>query len=660
MSELRDTAADSSRAFTARSVLIGLTGAALIVAADYVNAGALGNSPLIGILLPPGVVTLLVVAAAANGLLRRVSPRAALARGELLVAIGLIWAASGVSGWGLVRNLLPTMVMPYRLMISSPYQWEPVAKELPSWLAPACDPESPIINDFMAGVGRERAEGLGIISAVPWGAWVGALAGWIIGIGALYGLVLCLGAVFLRQWALAEHLPFPSAQVPLVITEPPTRGRAMNDLFSSKAFWMAFAVVFIVGMASGLNAYYPKVPIIKYNFAFWGIWLMHPLTYASEWLFIGSVFFSMVGIGLLLSLDTTFSIWFCFMLVQVWRIISGLAGRPMTSWMTWEPQPGALLVYCIMFLYIGRRYYKNVAASILSREKALALDLMRERRWAIGAVVCAAVFLAWLFAAGMPLWAAIIVMGLHLMIIVGLMRVLAETGMTYLQTDFRSGPYLVETFGKGMLTKKATAVALVTGAVCYDQRDHPLLMSHTALRVTAGPDSRPGRRMLGGIGSALGIAFISACAVGLILIYKYGSEKVDFWGTISLMTLGGNALAAAETGNRSGQIVINMVGAGVMAVISALRLRFPWWPIHPAGYFIAIARPGERVWFSMMLAWAIKFALLRYGGTRMAAFARNMGIGFIVGEAVIHVFWVAVAALVWLSGGEPRPFNFSC
>jgi hypothetical protein len=48
------------------------------------------------------------------------------------------------------------------------------------------------------------------------------------------------------------------------------------------------------------------------------------------------------------------------------------------------------------------------------------------------------------------------------------------------------------------------------------------------------------------------------------------------------------------------------------------------------------------MWFSVFVAWLIKAAILKYGGSQLYIFLRPFFLGLILGELVVAGFWVFV------------------
>ena len=89
------------------------------------------------------------------------------------------------------------------------------------------------------------------------------------------------------------------------------------------------------------------------------------------------------------------------------------------------------------------------------------------------------------------------------------------------------------------------------------------------------------------------------------------------------------------------------VGAFLMALFMFLRTHVFWWP-HPIGYVVWMhAEPMARLWFSILVGWALKWAVTQYGGYRIYLLLRRFFIGLVIGEVGAAGFWIAVA---WSQG----------
>ena len=70
---------------------------------------------------------------------------------------------------------------------------------------------------------------------MPLYAWLGPLLWWFSLFAAPFFLCLCLVVVLRRHWVETERLPFPVAQIPLLLTAE-SRGSVLPPIFRAKAF----------------------------------------------------------------------------------------------------------------------------------------------------------------------------------------------------------------------------------------------------------------------------------------------------------------------------------------------------------------------------------------------------------------------------------------
>ena len=113
------------------------------------------------------------------------------------------------------------------------------------------------------------------------------------------------------------------------------------------------------------------------------------------------------------------------------------------------------------------------------------------------------------------------------------------------------------------------------------------------------------------------LALISSMWAVLILCYKEGGINFGGWHFTGMVPIEGNIvvrwLLHPVSINKEGY-VFTSIGAGVMLLLTFMRNRLLWWPIHPMGFAVGSTYPMQKVWFSIFIAWVIKAVILKYGG----------------------------------------------
>jgi hypothetical protein len=88
-----------------------------------------------------------------------------------------------------------------------------------------------------------------------------------------------------------------------------------------------------------------------------------------------------------------------------------------------------------------------------------------------------------------------------------------------------------------------------------------------------------------------------------------------------------------------------LIGGAITAALVYLRGQLLWWPFHPTGFALAHAFLAMTwVWFPMLLGWAAKAIILRYGGMKLYRAWIPFFLGLLLGDVVIGVLWSFVGA----------------
>jgi hypothetical protein len=87
-------------------------------------------------------------------------------------------------------------------------------------------------------------------------------------------------------------------------------------------------------------------------------------------------------------------------------------------------------------------------------------------------------------------------------------------------------------------------------------------------------------------------------------------------------------------------LVAMLLGGGFTLLLMALRHRFLWFPLHPAGYALSLS-PWNATWywFSVLVGWLLKVLVLKCGGLRAYRRARPFFIGIVLGEFMMGAVW---------------------
>jgi hypothetical protein len=101
------------------------------------------------------------------------------------------------------------------------------------------------------------------------------------------------------------------------------------------------------------------------------------------------------------------------------------------------------------------------------------------------------------------------------------------------------------------------------------------------------------------------------------------------------------------------------LGVAAVLVMSVLRLRLPWWPIHPVLFLIWGTRQAAEISGSFLIGWAIKSAVTNLGGMPTYRSARKFMFGAIAGDLIGALIFMIVGMLYYnITGEVPKPYSF--
>jgi hypothetical protein len=656
-----------------RSVLLGLAGVCFICILTPYNDYAVNNTLLVGSYLPLGLLMfLLTIVLLVNSPLRKWRPQWALSAGELTVAVAMTLAACGVAGAGLMRFLPTTLVALYnKAAPSRDYRELLTQADLPDWMFPTLKGETiperasePVIQNFVQRIPHDADE-----SAV-WrevlSAWVTPALAWAIFVAAMFTGVICLMVIVRRQWVENERLPFPLAGVYHSLIEAPEPGRTFNALFRSVGFWIACLFVLVLHSINVMSVYDPQhFPNVPLGYQFQLLFSEPPWVYLEWHAKQAVVSFCVIGITYFLQTKIAFSLWFFYILSQALRMTSMQYQVEITPGERADQAVGAAVVFVGMILWIGRHHWALVIRQMF-RPPREGEPQGRYLPYALagwGFVASILTMSIWLTVAGAKFWAALAIVLLMFCSFLIIARVVSETGLIFVQMsaiDSRFWIYLAEL---GLRVPPSTALLskLVPMTSASDLRESLGGYTSQSLKLadeTSYGHERNWRRVIPFtlcLLLAVTVAYVVAGISSLYVEYSYAAtldraqtEPINEYAMERAIIT--NVLAPAsdyvkgrspvEPHNRAAHF---SAGAGLTALLAALRLRFASWPLHPVGFLLVYTYPLTRIWLSVMIGWIAKVLIVNYGGAQLFRAARPVFIGMIIGEVGAAAVWLVVS-----------------
>ena len=668
-----------------RSVTLGMVGVLLICLITPYNDYVLANTYVVGNNLPLGPMLLFFIFAIfINAPLSRYAPAHALTSGEIGVAFAMVLMGCSVPSSALMRYLPPSLIYPFWQARGNAEGLQLLQSvHVSPWLFPDFEGSTPKqwMNDpVVTGyAGRWTRD-----SSPPYSAWVRPMIAWGIYVGFLYGAFMFLFSILRRQWYENERLPFPLASIQLALVEAPAPGRWFNKTMSSRGFWICFFTLFFIHSWNGLYIYWPKYfPQIPIYFDLRSVFSEVPWRYADGGLKSAYIYPTAAAISFFLPGAVSFSLWFSYVLWQVWKMTMGMAtGDPATPGQD-DQMFGGLFAYTIIVIWIGRHHWMLVIRQALrghrEGEPQGRYTSYRTAFW--GFIFCVAGMIAWMTLAGASVGGSIVI---TLTILAGLFivaRIVAETGLLQPGSTFYPARDWAMLQYMGWQNPTTLTSVFLSGhlqMIHHDVREtfsvfgtHAIKMiDNTVFADKSMSSDQPGSRRLGRqllllFGGVLLVAYVTSFSSMLWVEYEFAVQKKPAAQTVN------EYASSAAVVNHWTNPTLNYMndrqnyrhnpvwhfvgGAGTTIFLSVMRLRYMWWPLHPIGYLCVASWPLGQLWFAIFLGWLARTLALRFGGSHLYMKCRPALVGVIVGEAVAAGVWLLVGIILSLMGMYYRP-----
>ncbi len=653
-----------------RSIGLGLAGTIFICGMAPYNDHVLGNTHLVGNFLPVGLMMVMtVLVLAVNAPLRALKPQGAFSTSELAVVLVMTLVSCTLPTSGLMRYLPAYLAgIPFYAGMDAEIQSVLGSVNPPAWLFPSMQSNDPVITGYW---NRAVMDGTGFsawLNAVPWSAWATPALAWGALVAFLYSAVLCLAVIVRRQWTEVERLSFPLATVFVSLIEEPRPDRWVNDMLRSRRFWLAAAVPFVLHGSHALMVYthgaWPEIPS---KFDLRPILSDPPWSYAGWGLRSSNLFFSVIGITFFVQTKVAFSLWSMFVAAEVMKMTMGSLGQEMTPAMQRDEVFGAITAFAAALLWTGRHHWLLVLRQMFrpsdaGEETGEPYLSYRLAGWILIASIAG--IIGWLMLAGASLAGAAVTCGMMLLMFLVIARVVAETGLLYVNLGVplvRPWVYMIQDLPQALAVRTTLRSYffsnLLHAIFTNDLRECLSVYASHALRVNdatrpdPSSDRKGGFRVVGAMVLALSVGYIIAGASMLLVEYHHAAT----FNTENVSPINSAAMSNArepidqtlffipprrgqiETHSHLGHFATGTVATGLLSI---LHLRFTGFPFHPVGFLAAYSQSMQSIWFSVMVGWLAKVVVLRTGGASMLRWCRAIFIGLIVGESLAAGFWL--------------------
>ncbi len=693
-------------AFTLKAIVLGLVGVVLINALADFNDEHLKSTLLVGNHLPIGVYfIILFLAVVWNPVCKLVSNRLVLNTRELVLVLCLMLVGAWTPTSGFYRYFQKQLILPW-FKASAHKTWDQyqVLDNLPRKLFPLeADKKDPMYDSvytgFLTGLGNEHiwpwskeltrppvdpTTGKAIAGQSIWGAWLRPMIYWGPLLICFSVTVLALSLLVHRQWAHHEQLSYPLAQISLAIISR-EKERKLPDIFYSRLFQWGMGVVLMLHMLRLASAWFGEstFPDIKlvWNMRVQDLFPTLLKSGAPFWYLANvRVFFTIIGVAYFLPSAMGLSMGICNIVLAVILCQLYLArGVPASGENLEMSRAGAYFGYALILLYTGRNYFAAVLRKAFCFWKSSNVDpasVLAARVLLVGFAGFVLV-LSWM---GLAPLVALLFGGTTMLLFLVFTRVVCETGIPFLQAYWMPGIVLAKVFGFAAIGPRALSFTYwMSTILCQDPRECMMPYVATSLKVADDSGVQTSK-----IASMALIAVMLALIVGfgakLANTYAYGAAE-DGWSfngvpvndfnrvanAIAFMDNTGELEAArsASTWRKLSLVSMNndvmvWLAFGFLGVLllSMLRFRFSWWPLHPVLMVIWGTFPLGMTMYSFLIGWMIKELIVKFGGGKVYRDLKPLFIGLIVGELLAMIIGITIAFTYYgLTGIKPPGFR---
>jgi len=569
------------------------------------------------------VVFILFAIVVFNSLLRKYSPRMALNHGELLIIYVMLSVASAICGLDMMRILISVLVGPHWLATPENEWADLFWRFIPDWVTVS---NRKILQGYVEGQSS-------LYDSRIWRAWVVPGLTWSGFVILLTTIMACISVIVRKQWTEGEKLSYPIIQLPLYMTSDKMK------FLKSKPMWIGFALAATIDIINGLHFLYPSIPGVGGK-----LYDLYPYFPEKPWNAIGwtpfAIFPYAVGLAFFIPLDLSFSCWFFYLFWKFERIISSAIGlRSLPEFPYVEQQTsGAYIGLCIIALWATRKHIGAVLRTVfMGRSRGIddSDEAMRYRTTITILLLASALLMLFCLRLGMSITVILVFFILYFALATAITRMRAELGSPVHDLHF-SGPDM-------MISRAMGSRRLIPGDLTGLSF---LWFFNRAYRGHVMPHQLEGFKLAERSGASNKKMMIG------ILIAIVLATPISFWAYLHAgYKLGGPYGYASQPFARlqgwlynptpPDHVATTAMGVGLLSTIflAAMRMRFIWWSLHPAGFAVSSSWSMNVFWSSIFVSWGIKLAILKMGGLKLHRQSIPFFLGLVLGEFVVGSAW---------------------
>ncbi len=468
----------------------------------------------------------------------------------------------------------------------------------------------------------------------PWRDWLTPAAGWSSFVMLLLTAAFALGVIMRRQWLQNERYPMPLAQAPLALLgEENGASRALASIWRNRLMWTGFGITFFWCLMRGWRSFNPAVPDMSVNVNLKS-YLADP-GWGDTW---NGVTFSIsalyLGIGLFMELNVLISLVLGFFLFRMQHWFGEGYGLSADNNFPYKAHQfaGAYAAYAFMIVFFARKYLWRVFKMALKGIQPAGGEAVSYR---------AAFLLLMASAAGAYLWSrwadlpagGVMVFFLFL-VSAGFVAAKMRTECGTPHAGFAPGSACIiipliggmSLFGPEGIIFAGLAAALFCQECFFVLPGIQLELLEIGRRFRVRPGHLAATAVWGVLGGLLigGWVYLSTAnsigAENYPITGEFMPQNTGFKEYNKQLTRETKVMLAEETGQpppahkTDPGIYACLYAAGGTVIVTVLRQVFAGFWFHPMGFVVGPSPMMQSVWGSLLLAWFIRFMVLKLGG----------------------------------------------
>lgn len=492
-------------------------------------------------------------------------------------------------------------------------------------------------------------------ASVPWGEWAVPILMWSLFFFALFFLSLSIATIVRRHWTDRERLRYPISEPILAICNM----SANKGVWHDKKVWIGAAISMIMLLPGYLHRYIPFIPSVSYTGTIHE-YLAEPWKSIFFWpepWFVYSISPLGVGLGYLISLDLSFSIWFFYLFKFALRIVYYSFGLRLYQGIPNEMEQviGSFLGIGVFVLWITRYQLGDIIKKALVLKGADSIDDSDEPvsySTAFFGGIASLLFI--FFFASRLLNIGFVVLLVYFMIfvatIIAIARIRCEAGIPW---GGSIGYWIEQHSIQGTVGVKVIGPDQMTGLGILKFLQHGRMAALGALMLEGYKMADETNMRRRSMTTALVVGFIIGIvvmfALGLPLLYSHGANLA----TEHMIFIGGGVpfgpIVDAQRGAPAAQPLKAVYAAGALVFtlfLMYMRTSFLWWPFHPVGYAWSVMNAAWMFATNCLIAWIIKLFVLRYGGASLFKRLTPIFVGLIVGHVMIEFVFSLIGVIL--------------